>query len=50
MPENQALSPRGARLPEVAPSYPGPIYDVEAQEFDSFSYLRVYWNIISKRR
>jgi capsular exopolysaccharide synthesis family protein len=50
MPENQALSPREARLPEVPDSSGGPVFDVEAQEFDSFSYLRVYWNIISKRR
>ena len=50
MPENQALSPRGPRLPEVADPSAGPVFDVEAQEFDSFSYLRIYWNIISKRR
>ena len=28
----------------------GQVFDIEAQEFDSFSYLRIYWNIISKRR
>jgi len=41
---------RGPRLPEAAHPPAGQIFDVEAQEFDSFSYLRVYWNIISKRR
>ena len=50
MPENQALSPRGPRLPEAAHSPAGQVFDIEAQEFDSFSYLRIYWNIISKRR
>ena len=50
MPENQALSPREPRLPEVPDSTVSPVFDIEAQEFDSFSYLRVYWNIISKRR
>ena len=50
MPENQALSPHGPRLPELAHSSAFQVFDVEAQEFDSFSYLRVYWNIISKRR
>jgi capsular exopolysaccharide synthesis family protein len=50
MAENQALSPRGPRLPELAHSPAIQILDIEAQEFDSFSYLRVYSNIISKRR
>jgi capsular exopolysaccharide synthesis family protein len=50
MPENQALSPRGPRLPAAAPSPAVPVFDIEAQEFDSFSYLRTYWNIVSKRR
>jgi capsular exopolysaccharide synthesis family protein len=48
MPENQGLSPRGRRLPAAAPV--GPVLDIEAQEFDSFSYLRTYWNIVNKRR
>jgi len=48
MPENQHLSRRGPSLPAAAPA--GPILDIEAQEFDSFSYLRTYWNIINKRR
>jgi capsular exopolysaccharide synthesis family protein len=50
MSENQALSPREPRLPEVPDATVGPVFDIEAQESDSFSYLRVYWNIISKRR
>jgi succinoglycan biosynthesis transport protein ExoP len=50
MPENQALSPRTARVAEVANVPATQVFDIEAQEFDSFSYLRVYWNIISKRR
>jgi len=50
MSENQALSPRGPRLPEVAHSPAGQVFDIEGQEFDSFSYLRTYWNIINKRR
>jgi capsular exopolysaccharide synthesis family protein len=48
MPENQHLSRRGPSLPAAAPA--GPILDIEAQEFDSFSYLRTYWNILNKRR
>src|SRR5208283_1235831 len=50
MPENQALSPRGARLPGAVHSFASPVLDVEAREFDSFAYLRTYWNIINKRR
>ena len=50
MPENQALLPRGPRLPEVAHSPVGQGSDIETQEFDSFSYLRTYWNIVSKHR
>ena len=50
MPENQNLSLRGPRLPDTAHSPAGQVFDIEAQEFDSFGYLRLYWNIISKRR
>jgi capsular exopolysaccharide synthesis family protein len=50
MPENQALLPRGPRVPATAHSPVGQVLDIEAQEYDSFSYLRTYWNIISKRR
>jgi capsular exopolysaccharide synthesis family protein len=50
MPENQSLSPRGPRLPETVHPPAGQLLDIEAQVFDSFSYLRTYWNIIIKRR
>lgn len=50
MPENQILSLRGPKLPEAAHAPAGQVFDIEAQEFDSFGYLRIYWNIISKRR
>ena len=50
MPDNQALAPRGSNLPEAAHSPAVPVLDIEAQEFDSFSYLQTYWNIINKRR
>jgi capsular exopolysaccharide synthesis family protein len=50
LPENQALSPRPTALPELTHSPADKVLDIEAQEFDSFSYLRIYWNIISKRR
>jgi capsular exopolysaccharide synthesis family protein len=50
MPDNQALVPRGPNLPEAAHSPAVPVLDIEAQEFDSFSYLQTYWNIINKRR
>jgi succinoglycan biosynthesis transport protein ExoP len=48
--ENHAISPRGLKLPTAALSADSPFLDIEAQEFDSFSYLRTYWNIINKRR
>jgi len=50
MPENQTLSLRGHKLPEAAHSPASQVLDIEAQEFDSFGYLRIYWDIISKRR
>src|ERR1035437_4712084 len=50
MSDHQALSPRRPELPEEAHSPAGQVFDIEAQEFDSFSYLRIYWNISSKRR
>jgi polysaccharide biosynthesis transport protein len=50
MPDNQALVPRGPNLPEAAHSPVVPVLDIEAQEFDSFSSLETYWNIINKRR
>ena len=48
MRDHQALVPRGLNLPETAPSIP--VLDIEAQEFDSSSYLQTYWNVINKRR
>lgn len=50
MPEIQALSPRAPRLPAAAHAFASPVLDIDAQEFDSFAYLRTYWNIINKRR
>ncbi|MGA2982452.1 MAG: polysaccharide biosynthesis tyrosine autokinase [Terriglobia bacterium] len=50
MPENQGLAPRQANLLPAAHSPSAPAFDIEAQEFDSFSYLRTYWNIVSKHR
>jgi capsular exopolysaccharide synthesis family protein len=49
MDENQALLPRGPRLPEAAHSPLGQAFDIEAQGFGRLSHLRPYWNIISKR-
>ncbi len=50
MPDHQALTPRNPKPQEVTHPPFGQVFDIEAQEFDSFSYLRIYWNIISKRR
>jgi capsular exopolysaccharide synthesis family protein len=50
MPENQALSSRAPGLPEAVHTPVGRVLDIEAHTFDSFSYLRTYWNIIMKRR
>lgn len=50
MSENQSLSTRGPRLPEASHSPVGQVVDIEATQFDSFSYLRTYWNILLKRR
>jgi polysaccharide biosynthesis transport protein len=50
MPDHQALSPRVPRVPERTHPPFGQVIDIQAQEFDSFSYLRIYGNIISKRR
>src|ERR1035437_894851 len=50
MPNHQTLSPRNPKAHEVTHPPFGQVVDIEAQEFDSFSYLRIYWNIISKRR
>ncbi len=49
MDENQALWPRGPRLPEAPHSPVGQTLDIEAQGFGRFSHLRPYWTVISKR-
>src|SRR5437660_2060351 len=52
MPDNEALSLRGARLPvresPHSPAFPG--HGIDVQDFESFSYLQAYWNIVNKRR
>ena len=50
MNDSQALSPPSPRLPE--PVRPGAIslVDTPGRDFDSFSYLQTYWNIINKHR
>ena len=50
MPDHQTLLPRSPKAHEVTHPQFGQVVDIEAQEFDSFSYLRIYWNIVSKRR
>src|SRR5205823_340580 len=51
MPDNEALSPRGPRLPVKSPHSPAfPAFGIDAQDFESFSYLQTYWNIVNKRR
>jgi capsular exopolysaccharide synthesis family protein len=49
MSENQALSLRAVQIPAAARPPAVPVFEVEAHEFDSFSYLRTYWNIFQKR-
>src|SRR5207247_395894 len=51
MPDNEALSPRGPRLPVESPHLPSfPAFGIDVQDFESFSYLQIYWNIVNKRR
>ncbi len=50
MPDHPALSPRGPMVPEVMPPPSAKVFDIEAQQIDSISFLRIYWNIIKKRR
>src|SRR5437016_14409452 len=52
MPDNQALSLRGPRLPVAeSPHSPAfPVLGIDVQDFESFSYLQTYWNIVNKRR
>ena len=51
MPDNDALSLRGP-LPvsqsERVPAFP--VLGIDVQDFESFSYLQAYWNIVNKRR
>src|SRR5205807_9854321 len=52
MPDNDALSLRGSRLPvpesRHLPAFP--VLGIDVQDFESFSYLQTYWNIVNKRR
>src|SRR5207253_168598 len=52
MPDNEALSLRGPRLPvpesRHLPTFPA--LGIDVQDVESFSYLQIYWNIIKKRR
>src|SRR5437763_3023327 len=52
MPDNEALSLRGAKLPVLeSPQSPAfPVLGIDVQYFESFSYLQAYWNIVNKRR
>src|SRR5437016_14508339 len=51
MPDNKALSLRGPRLPVESPHSPAfPAFGIDVQDFESFSYLQAYWNIVNKRR
>src|SRR5438270_8852483 len=52
MPDNEALSLRGSRLPvqesQHLPAFP--VLGIDTPDFESFSYLQTYWNIVNKRR
>src|SRR2546430_10058633 len=51
MPDNEALSLRGPRLPVESSHSPAfPAFGIDVQDFESFSYLQAYWNILNKRR
>src|SRR5207249_4671267 len=48
MPDNEALSPRGPRLPVESPHLPAfPAFGIDVQDFESFSYLQIYWKIVT---
>src|SRR5437660_11897612 len=52
MPDNEALSLRGPRLPVPgSPHSPAfPVLGIDVQAFESFSCLPIHWNIVNKRR
>jgi capsular exopolysaccharide synthesis family protein len=50
MKDNQALSLVAPNLLESPHSPAVPVFEAEGRDFDSFIYLRSYWDIISKRR
>jgi capsular exopolysaccharide synthesis family protein len=50
MNDTQSIIPPSPKLPEPAhPSFAS-VMDMQGRDFDSFSYLQTYWNIISKHR
>ena len=52
MPDNEALSLRGSRpLVQESQHLPAfPVLGIDTPDFESFSYLQTYWNIVNKRR
>jgi len=50
MAENQELTPLERRPPERVNNRLDSIIDLEAGSFDTYSYLRAYWQILRKRR
>ncbi len=51
MPNNEALSHRGPTPPVELPHVPAfPVLGIDVQDFEGFSYLQTYWNIVNKRR
>src|SRR5436190_4298741 len=51
MPDNEALSLRAPGLPMPESPHPAfPVLGMDAQDFESISYLQTYWNIVNKRR
>src|SRR6059058_218643 len=51
MPDNDALSTRGPLPVSQSAHVPAfPVLGIDVQDFESFSYLQAYWNIVNKRR
>src|SRR5437016_11600064 len=52
MPDNEALSLRGARLPvPESPHLPAfPVLGIDLQDSEGFSNVQTYWHIVNKRR